>query len=91
MPLGGPAFFAIFIVVQLLGLASVALARLTENSVFQTLCQRLFVACLLIVGGMTVLAFQCGTGGWFTCASTLPVMALGATLDLKRTYEYAPY
>ena len=26
------------------------------------------MACLLVVGGMTVLAFQSGSGGWFTCA-----------------------
>lgn len=91
MPLGGPVFFAILVVVQALGLVSVALARLTENSASQALCQRLFMACLLVVGGMTVLAFQCGTGGWFTCAATLPVMALGATLDLKRSCEYAAF
>ena len=91
MSLGGPCLFAILVVVQVLGLASVVLARLTENSAFQALCQRLFVACLLVVGGVTVLAFQSGSGGWFSCAATLPVMALGATLDMKRSYEYAAF
>ena len=91
MSLGGPCLFAILVVVQVLGLASVVLARLTENSAFQALCQRLFVACLLVVGAMTVLAFQSGSGGWFSCAATLPVMALGATLDMKRSYEYAAF
>jgi len=91
MSFGGPCFFAILLAIHVLGLASVALARSTEKSASQTLFQGLFVACLLGVGGMTVLAFAWGTGGWFTCAATLPVMALGATLDLQRTCEYAPY
>ena len=82
-----PLVFALAIVVQLLGMSSVALARLSERSAAQTLCQTFFIGCLLFVGGIGMLAAHTGLGCWFICATTLPLMAVGVTLNPNPGHE----
>jgi hypothetical protein len=43
------------------------------------------------VGIVSVLAVSAGIGCWFVCATTLALMALGATLDLRRSPEYSAF
>jgi len=86
--LAEPVVFAVAVVVQVLGLLGVVLARVSEHSSVPSFCQLLSVACLLIVCGIGMLAIQSGIGCWWICATTLPLMAVGATLDLKSTLEY---
>ena len=72
------------LLLQLVGLAGVFAARLrgpesSGSSVIITLL------CFLVVGLATlVLLRECSGGTWFAMATTLPVMAVAATLDLKR-------
>ena len=71
------------IVVQLLGIASMTVARLSENTSAQIGFQRLFFVCLLTVGLATVATIHVGDASRLFCALTLPVMTVGATLDLS--------
>ena len=91
MWLSEPCFFTMAVVVQLVGLVSMAAARVTERSVAQVFCQQVFCACLLVVGATTVLAVASGVSCWLMCASTLSLMAVGATLDLHRTPQCSAF
>jgi len=71
--------------VQVLGLLSAWVARLSEGSRRQVLCQRLFMACLLLVGLAAVALPQTGSGCWMLASATLPVMVLLATYDFGRS------
>jgi uncharacterized membrane protein len=87
----GPLFVAVVVGMQVLGLCSAALARVSEKWTTQAIFQQLFLGCLLVVALMTVLAFVTGSVGWATSAATLPVMALGATIDLRRSASYSTF
>jgi hypothetical protein len=79
-----PSVFVCAVLVQLLGLASVFCARLSERSWAQCLCQRVFYGCLVLVGCATVAALLLGSGYWASCGATLAIMAVGVTFDLGR-------
>jgi len=71
------------ILVQLLGIASITFARLSENSSAQIGFQRLFFVCLLTVGLASAATIHVGDASRLFCALTLPIMTVGATLDLR--------
>lgn len=73
--------FWIVVAVQVVGLLSVAVARLTEHSSIRTISQRTFFACLLAVGVVTMFAIQAHSANWLPCAATLGLMSVGATID----------
>jgi hypothetical protein len=73
-------FWAV-IVVQMVGLASVAVARLTERSSVKAVFQRAFFICLLVVGLATMLVIRLDNSYWLSCAATLGLMSVGATID----------
>ena len=77
------------IAVQMIGLASVVAARMWPQSPAQTRCQWFFFISLAGVGLATMLALACGSGLWVSCAATLSLMSVGATLDLRRPGEVA--
>ena len=81
----------ITVCVQVIGVASVALARASERSVAQTLCQLVFFLSLLVVGGISLVAVSMGMGCRLVCATMLPLMAVGATLDLQRKPECSAF
>jgi hypothetical protein len=83
--------FGIAVVVQLVGMLSVALARSSERSAAHAICQLLFFTCLLVVGGIAVLSISSGIRCWFVCATTLPMMALGATLDMRGSQQASAF
>jgi hypothetical protein len=84
-----PLIFALAVFIQLLGLLSVALARVSERSTAQALCQAFFFGCLLFVGGIGMLAAHNGIGCWFICATTLPFMVVGVTLNPTPAHRYS--
>ena len=75
--------------VQLVGLASAWLARLSEGSCHQTDCQCLFLGCLGMVGVATVTALWMGPGWWLGSGATLSVMVVTATCDFRRPAQRA--
>jgi formate hydrogenlyase subunit 3/multisubunit Na+/H+ antiporter MnhD subunit len=76
-----PDFFWIAAAIEILGLASAMLVRLTEGSPSQAACQAIFFAVMLLVGVASLAALSAGLGHWFVLGSTLAVMVLMATLD----------
>ncbi len=76
--------------VQVIGLLSAWLARLSEGSCNQVWCQRLFVACLAIMG-MTTMAFVAvGTRQWLASGTTMSVMVLAAVWDFRSHASTTP-
>jgi len=75
-------FYALF-AVQLVGLGSAWLARMSEGSRCQGACQCFFFLCMVVVGTVTVLSLHVGPGWWLTSGTTLSLMALAATYDIS--------
>lgn len=67
--------------VQVVGLASAWLARVTSRSIRHSSCQVLFFCCLTLVGMVTMLAFSHGAGAFLLCGTTLSIMVLTTTWD----------
>jgi len=79
------------ILVHSLGIASITVARLSENTAAQIGFQRLFFVCLLTVGLASVATIQVGDASRLLCALTLPIMTVGATLDLRNRSNQAQF
>lgn len=77
------SLLAIVTLVQLFGLLSLALLRVTERHFHQALYQQMFFVGLCLVGLATMCCLQCNDSSWITSAITLATMVLGATLDLR--------
>jgi hypothetical protein len=69
--------------VQVAGLVSAWLARLSEGSRSQASCQWLFLACLGLMGLTTMASVALGTRYWLASGITLTVMVLGAVWDFR--------
>ncbi len=69
---------------QVCGLVSACLARISEGRPWQELCQRMFVALLVVVAFMTVLNVWNAPQQWMMSATTLAVMVVTATCDFSR-------
>ena len=69
--------------IQATGLLSAWLARLSEGSRGQTLCQYIFLTCLAVVGGAALLALTMGAASWLFCGFTLSLMILAAVWDFR--------
>jgi hypothetical protein len=67
--------------VQVVGLASAWLARLSARSTRQASCERLFFCCLALVGMVTMVAFSLGAGAFLISGTTLSIMVLTTTWD----------
>ncbi len=82
---GGVDFgqFCVISTVQVCGLLSAALARITEGHAWQDLFQRMFIALLVIVAFTTILNLGHGPQHWLTSATTLAVMVVMATCDFS--------
>ncbi len=70
-------------IVQIAGLISAWLARLSEGSRSQRPCQWLFLTCLGLMGVMTMFSIALGLRYWLACGTTLSVMVLGAIWDFR--------
>lgn len=69
-------------VVLVVSQASAWAARLSEGSRLQTLAQRLFFACLALVGASTMISLWWGPGCCVLSGFSLAGMAVVATWDL---------
>ena len=69
--------------VQIFGLATVALARISEGSRAELPTRALFYLALSCVAGTALLALGLGDNWWPLCALTFGVMIVGATLDAR--------
>jgi hypothetical protein len=70
-------------VIQIAGLLSAWLARLSEGSRSQASCQWLFFACLGLMGLTTMASVALGPRYWLASGATLSVMILGAIWDFR--------
>lgn len=66
---------------QVIALASVALARVRMETLCQHLRQKMFFGCWLSIGAATLCALATGSGCWMSCGTIFSVMAVGAILD----------
>jgi len=73
--------FWIVVAIQVAGVASIAIAQVSERSWARCAFQRVFFVCLLAVGLATMLAIYLRDPNWLPCAATLGLMSVGATLD----------
>jgi len=69
--------------IQVVGLVSAWLARMSEGSPSQAWCQRLFFGSLLLVGFMTLAVVALGTRYWLFPGATLATMILAAVWDFR--------
>jgi hypothetical protein len=82
-----PAVPWLLLAVQLVGVLSACVARLSEGSPCQGTSQRMFFGALMLVGGATVVALAVSPGCWLACATSLAVMVLTVTCDLRGGLE----
>ena len=79
-----PLLFWGTLALQLIGLASVVIARLPCRCPLKsTACRVLFVGCLLIMAVATMAAVQSHSGLWAWCGTTFSLMAVGVSVDLR--------
>jgi|GEM_PF-2505818 hypothetical protein len=76
-------FFVVLVTVQLIGIATIFGARLSEQTRYHHLWQWAFLAALLLVGVTSVLAMGIAGCNGLWCAGTLATMVIGGTLDLR--------
>ncbi|MBC8871406.1 MAG: hypothetical protein H8E44_18435 [Planctomycetes bacterium] len=74
--------FWIVVALQVAGVASVAIAQVSERSWARSVFQHAFFVCLVAVGLATMFAIYLRDPNWLPCAATLGLMSVGATLDL---------
>ncbi len=74
----------LLLAVQLLGLFSAWIARLSEGSSRQTAAQRLFFVSLALVGVATLVSLGLRPGDWLSSAIVLSVMVVGTVCDFTR-------
>jgi hypothetical protein len=78
------SFLAWFLgLIQIAGLTSAWLARLSEGSARQAVCQRMFVGCLALIGAMTMAFVALDVHHWWASGATLSVMTLAAIWDFR--------
>ncbi len=82
-----PSVFWLLVAVQLLGVSSACFVRFCEGSTCQLIGQRAFFAALLLMGVATGVALTVGPGIWMACATSLAVMVLTATFDLRGSMQ----
>jgi hypothetical protein len=69
------------IVAQVLGLLSVWLARASEGLAFEHRFRWLFLACLGLVAGSTMVGSSLGASFWLTSGVTLSAMVIAGVFD----------
>jgi hypothetical protein len=77
------SFAWVFGIVQVVGLASAWMARLSEGSANQSSCHRLFFGLLGAIGLMTMLSVTLGPRYLLVACFTIAAMVLVAVWDLR--------
>jgi hypothetical protein len=71
--------------VQLLGMASAWLARLSEGTAHQARFQRFFFVSLVVVGGATMVSLRLPPVYWLISAVTFTLMIMVVVCDFSRS------
>ena len=79
------------VLVQIAGITSMVIARISECSTRKCRYQTFFFATLLLVGIFSALMIGAGSNCSVFCAATLPVMVVGATLDMRPSSLDTPF
>jgi multidrug transporter EmrE-like cation transporter len=69
------------------GATSVVAAVRCQAALFQKLCQRLFVCCLVGLGATTMLALTLNNSAWIPCAVAYALLSVAATVDFTPRRE----
>ena len=75
-------FFWSVLVLQVVGVASMFLARMPNPTLLHGLCRRVFVLSLVTVGLATIYAMGSQSNCWAWCGTVFSLMAVGGTMDL---------
>jgi hypothetical protein len=76
--------------VQVVGLMSAWMTRLSEGSAGELFCQRFFLICLGLVGLATVAAVVVQSRAWIFCGGTLSLMVLATVWDFQDSQRSEP-
>jgi hypothetical protein len=83
MSINSPALFWLLALVPVIGMSSAWVARATQGSARERLCQWLFLACLAAVGTVTLASFGLNPAASFLPGTTLSLMVLAAVWDFR--------
>ncbi len=87
-----PTLFVATWVVQLLGLLAIVILGRCSPENRHAGCNQLFLALLLVVGGMTALLAASGDATWMMSGTTLSIMTISVTVDRRRdAHEMAAF
>ena len=81
----------VFAAVQVVGLTSAWVARLSAGTRGQTSCHGFFLACMAIVGGAAIVSLGLGPSCWLVSSITLSLMILTVTCDFSRSRQGAAW
>jgi hypothetical protein len=76
--------FVFAVLVQVLGVIGVTLARLDWGRRWPCISRWVVLGCFILVGIVSIGAMRACGGCMLVFATTLPLMAVGATLDLRK-------
>ena len=77
--------------VQVLGLVSAWVARVSVGSRYQLAWQRLFLGSLLVVGASTIVSLGLNPGCWVVSGATMALMVLTVTCDFGHSRRAAAW
>jgi hypothetical protein len=77
--------------VQLIGMASALLARLSRGSVHQRGCQRLFFVSLIALGGATMMSLRLTPACWLVSAVIFTLTIMIVVCDFSRGRYMDPF
>ena len=81
-PLDPGLVFWLLAALHIVGLGSMLLTRMPHSQRGHTLCQHLFLACLVFVGMATIFTICVQSHCWVWSGTTFSLMAVGATAEL---------
>lgn len=76
-----PMVFWAMVTLQLIGLASILLARFQQSCTKQGYCRGFFVVCLMVLGFATIYSIGAQSSYWAWCGTTFSLMAVGGTFE----------
>lgn len=71
--------------VMFVGVLGVVIARLGPGGAGSRVAGALALACLILVGAISIGSMESCGRCWLIFATTLPLMAVGATIDLRKS------
>lgn len=78
-------------VLQIMGVATAVLARMSERSAFQSWCQGLFFVSLILMGIATVASLALGPAMTLASGATMAVMAVAAVWEHRPAADFETF